>query len=606
MGSAYWVIVVLILAPLRFHDLPGLIVATALFWFANFVRRHRSRWKLAAVDGFHSCVKTVLDWLDAGRYPIARRALPAARWAEKAHRIRRLDYPRILIWAFFIYAAYLRLYDSLTHSSFGFFDPYVVVVYLKQLNAGDLYGDAIYPRGLHAFLSAMGTISGISPNALVHFAGGLIGTMIPFAFYFLLLECRIPWTGALVGTSLMGICGFFEAELARQTATLPEEFALVFGLGALAFAVRFLRLGIARDRLPFIAASLVTWCAHGYVGLFLLFAYAALALDYLLRRPPAPLRAWILTRDCVFCAIAGNLYVLIGLLFGHHIHKFAVAMITGGEPTSGLALHWDNHLIDALQAGTGTLIVPVLALCAVPLALFGVIWRRGSFPTPAFFSLLTLAMGALWLLRVWKNVNTVITPERLIFFLEFSVCGIAAYLYTLLVEPLLDFGAAFAPMRAACVTLTLALLLCISPADPPQPLHPQYEECAQLCYDLSKRIPRGMWTIVGQAEEFELVLGAGLHMNVSKFLSDYVPEKRNLFFPTPYTFIIYEKKPIPMDPIFVKPERILQEAFLGDWLKVYQKNHKDLRLYQETPDVAIYLIYQPDALLRRGSNAELD
>jgi len=178
-------------------------------------------------------------------------------------------------------------------------------------------------------------------------------------------------------------------------------------------------------------------------------------------------------------------------------------------------------------------------------------------------------------------------------YLVMILCGCAAWIYTLLTEPLWATLKSPLSARSAFASLAVISLSLFFYLPPPTPPHPQFEAAAKLYYDLVENLPQE-WTIVGQAEEYELVYTRGFHMNVGEFLRRYKPTEPSHKFPTPYLFIVLEKKPKADLPIsYHKPLRHQEESLLQDWVRLYAIYHDNLRLYRDSEYVAIYMIHDP-------------
>ncbi|MDQ2731056.1 MAG: hypothetical protein M3Y56_05305, partial [Armatimonadota bacterium] len=465
----------------------------------------------------------------------------------------------------------------------------------------------IYPRGFHAFLSALGTFSGLEPAVLLRFAGGVMGSLICPALYFLFRQCRIPWSGSLVGAALLAITSEFDWVIRRQTASLSQECGTVFALAAIGFAIRYLRSGNVRDRWTFAAGSFAAWSIHPLDGELIAIAGILMAVDYLWRSQKAPQRLPLLTREAVLTAIAGNLFIIIGRLLGYPFHaaslEYAERGVSSAVTTPVATQSALSTLLIFVNAQTAPLIIPLIVV-AIPISMFGILRRKEPFPSPLFMGLWTVTLFGLIVLKVVFQLNTPMPPDRALIFLTMSLCGSVSYLYSLGIEPLLGNWLSSVPIRAGCVSLALGLLIYFFYLPPPAPAHQQYEEEARLYYQLSAQLPSGWWTIVGQNEDYELALDRGLTMNAAKFVHSYPPYLKQPWFPTPYMFIIVEKHPLPMlslSDVNKEPalSRAQDEAVLQDWIQVYSASHSDLRLYEETKNVAVYVLYHPEVLRQR-------
>ena len=607
MGTTHWTVLVMLLAPLRFHDLVGLVTATVVLGAAYMAIVKKMDMRSIFQQVYHHSIGWFLDQIEITEpLPILRQRGvqllgTSAYWASA---VRAWDFPRVLTWGVFIYAAYLRLYDPVTHYSFGFFDPYVHIVWLKELNAGNLFYDGVYPRGYHAFLSALGTFTSLDPAILIRFIGGVTGALLTPALFFFLLQCRLPWSSALIGSTLMAICTPFHLAdlIQRQTASLPEEFAMLFTLISLSFAIRYLRYGHVRDRWIFLAGGFVVWNAHPLAGIAFVVGLTAIGIDYFVRQWHAPRPLVLLARDAVICTIAGNLFLLIGHLLGHPFHGASLQFLQ--QSADDLSTH--VSLIKTTVDSIGVL-TPLLVICGIPLVIYGLGRLREPFPSPAIPAIWAIIVFGLWVLKVLIGINLPVAPQRLAMFLPFAVCGIVGWLYALVVEPLLGRFALNPRVQTGCVSLIVGALLSVFYTVPPAPVRPQYEEAARLYYELTADLPPGTWTVVGQAEDYELALDSGQHMTVSKWLSTYPVTEPYFSLPTPYVYLIVEKKPkddLPQTD--QQRERVAEEALLADWTRLYAVGHHDLLIYREDDNVAIYVLYQPEVAWRRQASGTLN
>lgn len=89
-----------------------------------------------------------------------------------------------------------------------------------------------------------------------------------------------------------------------------------------------------------------------------------------------------------------------------------------------------------------------------------------------------------------------------------------------------------------------------------------------------------------------MVLGKGFHLSASDFLERYDPAQAKLQIPTRYVFIAVEKNPHPFQiNSWAKHfSRADVERRLETWCFLYQRSHRDMRVFLEDENVRVYVI----------------
>lgn len=91
-----------------------------------------------------------------------------------------------------------------------------------------------------------------------------------------------------------------------------------------------------------------------------------------------------------------------------------------------------------------------------------------------------------------------------------------------------------------------------------------------------------------------MVLGRGFHLTAVDFLERYDPVSARLEIPTPYIFIAVEKTPHPFEinTWAARFSRADIQRRLATWCFLYQRTHRDMRVFRDDENVRVYMIHR--------------
>jgi hypothetical protein len=119
-----------------------------------------------------------------------------------------------------------------------------------------------------------------------------------------------------------------------------------------------------------------------------------------------------------------------------------------------------------------------------------------------------------------------------------------------------------------------------------------YGATAYAVIEIQRKHEPFTWTLVTYGQEFPMVLGKGFHLTAADFLDRYDPAQGKLEIPTRYVFIAVEKNPHPfqINTWATKFSRSDVQQRLQTWCFLYQLNHKDMRVFLDDENVRVYVI----------------
>lgn len=550
-------------------------------------------------DLYRAAILVSLKTLE-GRVHIARRI-------RRTLRRRRALHTSWLVaaWAALIaIAAAFRLYRPFVTANLGFSDTYVHLYLMRLLEQGRQVDPSWgpYPRGMHFLLMAIHELTNVDMNLLLNFFGPIVGVLMTIAVadtarrlsrnsiagliaglifatmiggarqYFLLggsiatdnaAEARtvltMPYTLLPEGAEVDILGTVFQ----RQTATLPQELALVF----LFPAVMFL---FGRTR----------WHLAGYF--FCTAAIAAVHPGVLI--PLVLLSAiaipWI---DVKHAIAAGALGVLTGStwMLGYlaYPHVGSTRDVASASGTGSTAAYYFPFLRggDIAHVVTWVSVTPFLIACVVVAILFAMKQKWIAIAV-CLFTLMHLAsrFGLPEIVEVRRNASWL--AMSLAILLGIAIAELAR------TRP-------WKPVVAVVLVLWLWRVP-VAGANEKLINYSGFSGTAQAVIDIQRNLEPFTWTLVTYGQEFPMVLGKGFHIAAAEFLERYDPGNARLSIPTRYIFVAVEKTPhrFQINSWAAKFSRADLEQRLQTWCFLYQLQHRDMHVYRDDEHVRVYMI----------------
>ncbi len=578
-----------------------------------------------------------------GRVNVRRRIRRGVRRLSRRFHIAR----SALGWiALILIAAAIRLYRPFATANLGFSDTYVHLYLMRLLEQGLQVDPAWgpYPRGMHFLLAAIRELTNVDPILLMNFFGAIVGVLMTLAVadaarrlakslaagllaglvfatmiggarqYFLLggsmatdnvADARM--FGAMAYGELPETSAEFDVLLTvfqRQTATLPQELAIVF----LFPAVMFLRRVVWASSLPLHDRQ-----AGGphYTGAGFLFGTSAIATTH----PGVAVPLVLLCGITVLVQRANLLSIgqamltgAVGIAIGSTwmLGYLAYPMIGNRDDSASSAGSTAAYYFPFLREGetarivTWVSITPFLIACLV--IAFVLLFRRHYWIAAATFVFFVTHVASRFglpeIIEVRRNASWLAMTLAILL-------GIALFELTRALvssraksrDPL-PSARGRDPSTALGMTVVIAILALWLWRVPVAGAHEKlinysgYSATAYAVLDIQRRLEPFTWTLVTYGQEFPMVLGRGFHLAAAEFLDTYDPEARELDIPTPFVFIAVEKKPhrFQINNWATQFSRADIEQRLQTWCFLYQLNHRDMRVFSDDENVRVYVI----------------
>lgn len=586
-----------------------------------FVRARTSGRTAAAVlrDGYRAVVLVSLHTLE-GRINVRRRIRRARRGLRESFaRAGTRTRVRVAAWSALIAAAAaFRLYRPFATANLGFSDTYVHLYLVRLLEQGRQVDPAWgpYPRGMHFLLMAVRDLTNVDPILLMNFFGAVVGvlmtlavadaarrlarslaagiiagalfaTMIGGASQYFLLGGSTATDRADEGRAFVRLPygdipetrGEFDVLLTvfqRQTATLPQELAIVFLFPAVMF-LGFLGPPAGRRRSP-----LQTWHLTGY-----LFCTAAIAAVHPGVGVPLVLLSLVtvIVTQARFkeAALTGAAGILLGSTW--------MLGYIGYPRTSGAGAGAEYYFPflrqgDVAHVVTWVAITPFLVACVAIAAALLVRAFTGENREGYLWTSLAVLVFTYTHVASRFGLPELVEARRNAAWLAMALAILLGVAAAELVRVRIGKG----------VLLVLAALWLwrIPGTAPHQKLinYSGYGGTASAVISIERDLEPFTWTLVTYGQEFPMVLNKGFHLAAADFLDRYDPADPRLSIPTPYVFIAVEKNPHPFE-INTWASRFSREEIqrrLQTWCDLYRLNHRDMQVYRDDENVRVYMI----------------
>jgi hypothetical protein len=591
-------------------------------------------------DVYGAVVVSSINILE-GRVNVRRRAKRA--WRRGITRLRGSLESRVTRWslagwsALIAITASLRLIRPFATANLGYSDTYAHLYLFRLLEQGRQVDPAWgpYPRGMHFMLLAIHELTNVDAILLMNFFGPIVGVLITLtvadvtrrlagslragliagllfatmtggAAQYFFLGGSVATIDAAEGRAFIklgadevppteGEYDVLQTVFQRQTATLPQELAMVFLFPAAMFLLRMCGPSARANTFwtltgyLFCTASIAAVHPGVAVPLVILSAITVIASRASFRQ----------VRDAMLAGAAG---IALGSTWMFAYVRYGRVAQEGAEVASGSGVQTTVMYYfpfmregDAARMVTWVAITPIVIACAViALALIA----RASFDRERRTLLLWPALATLAFLFTHVasrfGLPEVVEVRRNASWLAMMmaiVIGIA--LFELL------------RARIANVIVGLALVVWlvrvpVASANDRLINYSGYSATAYTVLDLERRLEPFTWTLVTYGQEYPMVLGKGFHLAAADFLERFDPEEPRLKIPTKYVYIVVEKLPhrFQINTWAARFSRTDLQRRLQTWCFLYQLHHRNIRVQHDDEQVRVYVIERSDAEVR--------
>ncbi len=206
-----------------------------LIFFLRFTVRpaYRSRYELSTNSRLAAIFLAELDRLATTPHRLAQGLVGG--WNRFWHSLRLPSlYGLVAAFTTLVVvsvAAWSRFWGNWTHAALTYSDAYVVIVWMKEILAQNLFVNGIYPRGFHLVLAQMDKLTLASPVVFEKFFGPAVGVAMVLSVGYSAWRLTGRVAPGIVAMALYGTMFFLFPYVAdRQAATDSQEFGNIFAL----------------------------------------------------------------------------------------------------------------------------------------------------------------------------------------------------------------------------------------------------------------------------------------------------------------------------------------------------------------------------------------
>jgi len=580
---------VYLLAVTRLYEVASVVGCWVIVFL---VVRYRRGGYTALREDARSALGTILEVLDGVRHPVRTLKGSGTGLVQAVgDALSRRSLADLVFFAAALGtaagAAYLRFRSALVHPAPAMSDAYVVLAWMKYVEARQLFRDGVYPLGLEIYLSLLRKFSALDGLLVLNLAGPLCGLLVCVTLYLVVsrvLEDR--WSGLLAAFAY-GVMGpHLAGEFVRQAATNSQEFGMIFVLPAAWWTYRYLQGGQSLDLWLAAATCALSVYIHPMTALYTALAVGTFSLAAALVHRCRLGQLLKLAGACLMGALVGALPLLLAMGAGIPLHASSAEFATRRAALTPPRVTPRDLAAGALL-GVG---------CLVSLSGAGRRWR-GVWTLAG----LAAAAAALWQAPRW-GMQSVALAVRSGEFWSLALCGglgVAGGLCRGL------FGRREV-LCALVVVAGMAYALQLWPVQPAEPYRLQWDsEVAQYLRIASEFRPTE-WLIVSFNEGYALALGRGWHMQASTLVEEYDPRRtvvglgmegdglRVIPVPDVFIFVPHQLYPLPIEELRQEWEARQETlARLKEWVRAYQEVRDDMTVYYADHQLVVYRISRP-------------
>lgn len=521
-------------------------------------------------------------------------------------------------------AAWIRYHYSLIHAAYSASDPYIHLIWAKDLGSNRLYADGIYPYGFHAVINGISKLTLMDPYWIIRFLGPLTGFFIVMSVYYFSLRTTRSRLGGLLALVIYGLVsdGRFPSAVYRQTAALPMEFAAIFVLPGLYFLWLYLHCQKRTFMLLYLETVAITVLIHPYATVYLILWAIILGVIACLFKK-VTIKTFV--EVGLFTAISAGLALLpfgIGLMMGKVFYKgatdFILANINGAvlSGSSGLLIQVSQNLFLNLSLLLG------LVLLAI-----GVLRRKRQNPVLIFCVGIISLLMLLMFQAPQFGFPQIINQLRTGVFASLMFAVVYAWGFSVVEGIIPDWqvwGWHINKRRLFEIIVSVLCLIVIFRYTPdiPQMRRVEYDAAASGYLTIAQQFPRLDWTLVAPTEQLQEASGNGWHYDLLKFVRTFNLKQAadpgfTVPIPTNHIFFFIERKPFgagrltddadaakelapmgndPYSQYYIDVgQRTILEAKAYKWMKTYLQHHAGVSVFYEDSNLIIYHISKQQA-----------
>lgn len=563
--------------------------------------------------------------------------------SEWFRRLRKTPIFALLMLLVFLLSAAVRLWHSLIHYAYPHLDMYLHLKWIKAIISNNLYLDnKIYPKAMHSVIAFISKITFSDPYWVLRYFGPMCGVLLVVSIYFLAFKVTGNKYLSLLAMAIYGMTvnnDVLPSQVFRQTATMPQEFGMLFIILGFTFLIDYIRTFSKRNLFSFEACLLIGLMSHSFSGAFLIFWTGIVIFFSLVYRKIKFKSAIYFVGVSAMVSVVSFVPLVLGRLLGKVFHESSLEMVTDitGIKISELLYH---DYFQSLMA-PDSLLMLILVFGCIGLMIVSIFIRRRYQITDfnIYLSLLTSTI----IIYFAYNISSLIDAKKLPELLGESRIGpflslllpIAVSILIFYFIDILFF--AFKNLNVikvykirrfvSCCIIVMFIVISIVTGSYSQNTfykHVEYDQAAEAFIRIKSDFTKNPedtrnWYVVSTDPQFAQVIGYGWYEEGYNFTHDYTKEQVadpnfQFEFPVNHIFIFVEKKPIlydqmitveygekELEPLGDDPfmqfyqdgnNRAIMEGHIWMLAEAYAESHSNVSIYYEDDDFKIYRIYQ--------------
>ena len=554
--------------------------------------------------------------------------------------IYSLSYVIILVLSFAV-----RMWHSFLHYAYPHLDMYLHLKWVKAIMSNELYLDnQIYPKAMHAVIAFISKLTVSDPYWITRYFGPICAVLLVIAIYFLAYKITNNKYLSLLAMAIYGLIinnNILPSEVFRQTATMPQEFGMLFIVLGLSFLIDYIKSIKVRHLFSFEVCLLISLMAHSFSGLFLIFWTAVTVIFSLIFSKLKFISAVKMVGISVVVVVLSFIPLIVGRLMGKVFHETSLEMVT--DVTNNKIAEWlfKKYLYSLIFPDSLLIRIFIFGSIAILIALIIKSFRSYMMNTYLYMSLFTLILFMYMIYNISNLIDVEKLPEllgksRTGPFLAILLPVIVSYVIFYLMDILfLIFMRGkqteiekFKRFVSNCIIITFITLTVANGSYSFNTFykHVEYDQAAEAYIRIKSEFTKnpnetGNWYVVSTDPQLAQVRGYGWYEEGYMFAHDYTesqvmdPDFR-FDFPTNHIFVFVEKKPIifnekitidfsekELEPISDDPfmqfyqdgyNRAVMEGHIWMLVEAYASTHSGVSIYYEDDEIKIYRIYQED------------
>lgn len=573
--------------------------------------------------------KTVFrDLIRAGK----GRLLLGYKWVKNAlEQVFSHPIQPVIFTIIFLLSAGVRFKHALSNYSYPHLDMYLHLKWIKAMIDNNLYlENLIYPKAMHAVIGFISEVTWSDPYWILRYFGPFFSVLIVLAIYLLALKVTKNRTLSILAMAIYGLStnsAIFPSQIFRQTATMPQEFGILFILIGYIFLLEFLNQKKKRDLYVFLACLLISLMSHSYSGLFLIL-WTGITVIVALAKKQIRIKQVVRFVSISALVSAVSFFPLaIGKLLGKSFHETSLAMITDISAVTNVQISLLEYVKSIFVSN---ILFIEVTLVFILLLFFAKIVRPKGFYKLDFggSSLIASTIFMMLMFNLSHLINTEALPELLDEARIGPFISLFIPIVMVLVIKVLTSKAHKRDVELVGYGLLVVFVLFSTFSGNISfntfYKHYEYNQAAENYvklrnYFVNKPGETGNWYVVSTDPQLAQVTGYGWYEEAYQFAQKYDPKRVsekdfNFKFPVNNIYIFVEKKPLfntteafnyenymslaPLDgdpfmQYYDNPDnRATMEARIWEVMKAYSANHNDVSIYYEDDSFMVYEIYQ--------------